>query len=171
MKSLQASSETTNEIKKTKRCVDCNEIKDLSEFVKNPVRKDGTTNTCLCCRDKKHRRSKILRAAKDRAKEKGLEFTLTRDDIVIPTNCPCLGIPLIVKPLGEGSIYSDELPYYPSLDRIDSKKGYTPDNIWVVSYRANTIMSDGTPEELRLIADALDDKLLSMETKQMELNI
>jgi hypothetical protein len=40
----------------------------------------------------------------------------------------------------------------PSIDRLDSRKGYTPENIVVISHRANTIKGNATPEELRMIA-------------------
>jgi len=40
----------------------------------------------------------------------------------------------------------------PSLDRIDNTKGYTPDNVVVVSNRANSIKRDATPDELMAVA-------------------
>jgi hypothetical protein len=36
----------------------------------------------------------------------------------------------------------------PSLDRKDPSRGYTPDNVWVISFRANTIKSNRTWEQL-----------------------
>ena len=47
----------------------------------------------------------------------------------------------------------------PSLDRIDSSKGYTPDNVWVISRRANIIKHDATLEELLLISKNLGEYL------------
>jgi len=43
----------------------------------------------------------------------------------------------------------------PSIDRKDSKKGYTPDNIWVISNRANTLKNDATIQELELLVENL----------------
>ena len=82
---------------------------------------------------------------RDRAHRKGLEFTITRDDIIIPSHCPILGIPLFSTPRKT----TDNTP---SLDRIDNTKGYTKDNIHVISNRANRIKSDSTAEELEIIA-------------------
>lgn len=47
-----------------------------------------------------------------------------------------------------------------SLDRIDPNKGYIKGNIWVISLRANRIKNDATVSELRMIADAIEQKLL-----------
>jgi hypothetical protein len=48
--------------------------------------------------------------------------------------------------------------YGPSLDRIDSSKGYELHNIQVISWRANRIKNDATPEELRMLADYMEKK-------------
>jgi len=42
-----------------------------------------------------------------------------------------------------------------SVDRIDSSKGYTLDNIQVISYLANLMKSSATPEELLLFASGI----------------
>lgn len=86
---------------------------------------------------------KLLAQARLRALDGGLAFDLTLDDIVIPAVCPVLGIPLL---LGASR---DQKDYSPSLDRIDSRKGYTKDNVVVVSWRANKLKSNATVMELR----------------------
>jgi hypothetical protein len=43
----------------------------------------------------------------------------------------------------------------PSLDRIDPKKGYVKGNVAVISYKANRIKQDATPEELEAVASWL----------------
>jgi UDP-N-acetylenolpyruvoylglucosamine reductase len=40
------------------------------------------------------------------------------------------------------------LPNAPSLDRIDSARGYVPGNVQVVSHKANTMKSNASTEEL-----------------------
>jgi len=86
----------------------------------------------------------MLHNAKSRAKAKGLEFSLTIEDIKIPDACPVLGIPL-QRGIGQSSDNS------PTLDRIDSSQGYTKDNVIVISKRANTIKNSGTPQEHKQI--------------------
>lgn len=86
----------------------------------------------------------MLKDAKRRAKAKGIRFNLTEDDLTIPDLCPLLG-----KPLERFTAYA------PSIDRIDSTKGYTKDNVWVISKRANQIKNDATIEELELILEGL----------------
>lgn len=84
----------------------------------------------------------MFKNAKERTKKKGREFTITKDDIVIPKVCPILGYEL--KSLfGYGYSFQS-----PTLNRKDPNKGYTPDNVWVICARANTIKSDANAEEL-----------------------
>lgn len=90
----------------------------------------------------------IYNAAKNRALKKNLEFTITKEDIVIPEYCPILKKKLIYA----GSSHSNK-DYSPSLDRIDPSKGYTPENIWVISNKANTMKSNASIEELKTFAN------------------
>ena len=84
-----------------------------------------------------------------RAKKKGIEFNLTLDDIPqIPVVCPVLGIPII--PNDGISAPSDNSP---SIDRIDSTKGYIKGNIRIISNRANRIKADATVDELRMVLE------------------
>lgn len=87
----------------------------------------------------------MLKKARARSMESGMECTITGADITIPTVCPVLGIPLI-KTRGTVS------PGTPSLDRIDNSRGYVPGNIRVISYRANSLKSDASAEELHMVA-------------------
>ena len=50
-------------------------------------------------------------------------------------------------------LFSNDNNYSPSFDRIDPKKGYTKNNIVIVSTRANRIKSDATVDEIRKVAD------------------
>ena len=92
----------------------------------------------------------MLNRSKSRAKQKGFEHNIELNDIKIPDNCPLLEIPLIK---GKKSVQENS----PTLDRIDSSKGYIKGNVWVISYKANTIKSNATPEELLRIATNLAD--------------
>lgn len=95
----------------------------------------------------------MIAGAKWRAKKKNLEFSIVKEDIKIPTHCPILGI-AIKRNVGSG-FHNDS----PSLDRIDNTRGYTKDNIRVISNRANILKCDATYEELKLIlADALSPR-------------
>jgi hypothetical protein len=92
----------------------------------------------------------MLDRSKSRAKKKGFEHNITIEDIQIPAKCPLLGIELFP---GSGNV----CPNSPTLDRIDSTQGYVKGNVWVISYKANTIKSNATPEELLRIATRLAD--------------
>lgn len=83
---------------------------------------------------------------RDRAKRKGLEFTIEREDISIPSHCPILGIPLYSTP-------GRKTDNTPSIDRIDNTRGYVKGNIHVISERANRFKNNATIDELeKLVA-------------------
>lgn len=96
----------------------------------------------------------MLRNARKRAKEFGVPFDLTKEDIVIPERCPLLGVKLRVA---DGQVDDNS----PTLDRIIPWLGYVRGNVVVVSWRANRIKSDASAAELRQIADWLDKHILS----------
>lgn len=84
----------------------------------------------------------MWRAAKRRARIKGLEFNIEVADIVIPEICPILEVPLV---LGT----KDNYEYTPSLDRIDNSKGYIKGNIMVISKKANSMKNSASLQELK----------------------
>jgi hypothetical protein len=94
--------------------------------------------------------NRLFNAARARARKFGHDFDITLDDVIIPEVCPLLEIPLFVAE-GRGSVKSNSA----SLDRIDSSKGYVKGNVWVISFKANTMKSDSTVEEFLLMAKNL----------------
>jgi hypothetical protein len=67
-------------------------------------------------------------------------------EVGVPDICPVLGISLERES-------RDKWRNGPSVDRIDNTKGYIPENITVVSRRANILKKDATIDELRKLAD------------------
>lgn len=88
--------------------------------------------------------SRLYNSAKRRAKARGLNFDIEKDDIIVPECCPVFGIRLCI---GDGAPVASSY----SLDRIDPSKGYVKGNVIVVSYKVNTMKSNGTIEELEKI--------------------
>jgi hypothetical protein len=88
----------------------------------------------------------LWRAAKQRAQKFNVPFTIQPSDIVIPEICPVLGIPLKIR-IGHGRPMDDS----PSLDRLIPKLGYTPENVCVISNRANALKKNSTVEELEAL--------------------
>lgn len=85
-------------------------------------------------------------AARISAKQRGLEFALEPTDIVIPDTCPVYGVKLDRETLKRQD-------NNPSLDRVDNSKGYTPDNIRVISWGANRDKRDLSVEQLLALAE------------------
>lgn len=116
----------------------------------------GSTTSCGCTqRDLARKKATVhgkagtpehhlWAAARDRHRRRGIPFDLKLEDIIIPQMCPVLGIPLIAGT----DKFQDASP---SIDRLDPTKGYTSDNITVMSFRANALKRDATLDELKAI--------------------
>lgn len=138
-----------------KCCTGCKKDLPRSMFTLMRHHVDGLSSVCRECaskrsaaNEKREPRARMLRCARARAKKKGFQFAITIDDIVIPTHCPVLGIPLFP---GKGTFTDNS----PSLDRINNDLGYISGNVRVISYRANSLKSDGTLTEMKLIIEDL----------------
>lgn len=86
-----------------------------------------------------------LNDLKWRCNNKGIPFDLTKEDLDTPSTCPVLGIKL---EKGSGK----HQPNSPSVDRIIPELGYVKGNTQIISYKANVMKHDATPEELRMFA-------------------
>ena len=88
----------------------------------------------------------VWKSAKTRAKRRGVEFTITLEDVraVWTETCPVLGYELKIGEKGPGDCMRRSF----SLDRIDNSKGYAQGNIQILSVRANAMKSDASPDEL-----------------------
>jgi hypothetical protein len=151
-----------------KICPRCLEFKSFSNYYKNKSRKDGLSGYCKSCHWKSshsspnrkkvaasyHNKKKLenpalfmWKRAKHRAQYDygGIEFSITVEDIVIPKFCPYLNVPF--------DNTTKDFAY--SLDRIDSSKGYTKDNIRVISVLANIMKNKATEEQLIAFANGV----------------
>jgi len=90
-----------------------------------------------------------LQDAKSRSRVKNLEFNITLEylESIYPDDslCPLLNIPLDWNT-------PPNHPSTPSIDRIDNSKGYIKGNVQWVSWRANQLMRDATPDELLMVS-------------------
>ena len=167
------------------RCSTCAEFKSASAFCVDRSRPHGVGYHCRACKAQIYaawaqtdaydgarvvkndqRRAKRLEnprlfwarqaraAAKLRAKRSGLPFDL--DLTWLHDNaadvCPLLGIALRF----DRHSSSDDSP---ALDRIDNTRGYTHDNAWVISNRANRIKNDATLAELQRVTRNLQARV------------
>ena len=142
----KANKETLSWPEGFRKCTKCQELKLFSEFHKHKDCALGINTVCKICRkplstnqwQKTTHEYKIWSRTKSRAKLKGLEFNITVQDIVIPDVCPVFNVPFD----------SNSLDFTASIDRIDSSKGYTKENIQIISNKANRIKSNATKEEI-----------------------
>lgn len=163
-------------VQATKICNKCNQVKLVSEFTKNTSSPDGLQYKCRACdvayqaqrraknyeqnlaysrnyqRNRRqnfdYRLQMLINASKQRAKEKGREHEISVEDLkaLYPKDgcCPIFGMKLQFNDAGfrENS---------PSIDRIDSNKGYTKDNVQVISWKANRIKGYASLAELEML--------------------
>ncbi len=101
----------------------------------------------------------VLPRIRHRAKQRGLEFSITAEDIPLPDVCPVFGIPLIISS-GRDAFAK---PNSPSVDRWDNSKGYVPGNVVVISTRANLLKKDATVEEMRLLLAYMERAVSSQQ--------
>jgi hypothetical protein len=142
-------------------CKDCRKLSDLSNYEKNKSRilekrKEYYIKTKDVPEIKAKRKAVkskhyeenyefyILGRCKKRAKQSNLDIEL--EDIIIPDICPVLNVPL-VRGKKKASINS------PSVDRIDPNRGYTKDNIQIISNLANMMKNNASPEQLIKFAE------------------
>ena len=171
----------TELISDTKLCVACNEERNLSFFAVNRATKDGLQARCKSCdnfrqavrrffkqseinskakeyqrerrKDNNYRIQMLLNASKQRAAKKNREHSITVEDIVaiwpLDNRCPVFGFVLEWNEAGFRETS-------PSIDRIDSNKGYTKDNVQIISWKANRIKSYATVEELQKVVKYME---------------
>jgi hypothetical protein len=141
-----------------KICTFCKKAKSLEEFsktyYKHKKHTDGENRraNCRICENKRRKNtydnnpiSRMFMNAKSRARQNNIEFNITSEDVPIPKICPLLEVPLV---LGSAKNYE----YSPSIDRIDSTKGYIKGNVRVISLLANRMKSNSTKDQCMLFA-------------------
>jgi hypothetical protein len=116
-------------------------------------KRDGRSTYCRACHNSKYptkpryradQRSALVTLARKRARMAGVPCTITRDDLVIPSHCPVLGIPMTI---GVGVCHAGS----PTVDRLEPQLGYVPSNVTVISSKANRIKNNATEDELRAV--------------------
>lgn len=101
--------------------------------------------------DPRNRARRMLENAKYRARQKGQEFSLTREWVESKIRsgvCEVSGLPFVLGGNGRE-------PFSPSLDRKDNEKGYTPENTQVVCSIYNLAKSDYGHDAVARLAEAL----------------
>lgn len=155
----------------TKICAKCGIEKPVEEFQRRTDTRNGRQSRCKPCRkeyaaerylanrehllnlnhewiDRVKREEPermLVQSARQRAKRRGIPFTITMKDIVIPERCPVLGIPL---ERGTRTHHAAS----PSIDEVVPGLGYIPGNVQVISHKANAMKRDANPEELQRFA-------------------
>lgn len=131
------------------RCKDCTKAKSRQDKRRNP---ELTAARYKAWRDD-NRGHALVHVARHRAKVRGMDCNLNPVDIqrrIDAGRCELSGIPFC---LSEPRAWNA-----PSLDRIDSDKGYTTENVRVVLYALNVMANTWGPNRILEIASAIAGK-------------
>jgi len=104
------------------------------------AKRTGKSRTNLLKRKWPHSRW-LWNICKARSKRKNIEFDISIDDIIMPNRCPILGVKLIKSEIGAKANSA-------TIDRINPNKGYTKENIIVISHLANRMKSNANHEQI-----------------------
>lgn len=99
----------------------------------------------------------LYNSARKNAKKRGIEFELTRADMLALVkrangHCEVTGIPF---ELGKRAVAHDRLPWAPSFDRIECARGYRLDNVRLICVSVNLAMNTWGLPALQRISEAL----------------
>ena len=158
-----------------KTCFRCKETKSFDLFFKSKNTSDGLHSWCKQCCNVGNERSRskqnatiqgrakiFLQNARKSAAKRQQEFSLSIEDVVSCWNdqnqvCAYSGRQMTLEAGKLNTV---------SIERIDSKKGYTPDNTILVCQAINRMKSDFSFEDFydlcRDVADFLGDEELKL---------
>ena len=146
-----------------KTCSTCKQHKKNDEFYKHGRTKDGLSGFCKSCVKEYNSnrystlngRAKILvNNAKIRSRKKNLDFDISVADVyekIVTGVCEFTGISFDYS-YGKDRFLN---AYSPSIDKIDSKKGYTKDNIRLVLTSVNRALGEDGEDEMLPILKAM----------------
>lgn len=100
-------------------------------------------------------RNELCSNARARGRKRGMAASITPADLIWPTHCPVLGIELDYPERTGTRGRQHPQANWPSLDRWDSTKGYVPGNVFVISFRANSLKNAATYDEVLRVAKYL----------------
>jgi len=161
----------TSKFSETKQCPKCNRLRPLAFFLEGRIKP-----WCQGCFDEwrdmrwpesdpknknygprlkspRERLHTLYSASKLRAKKRGMDFDLTPAWVADRLHngvCEVTGLPF-------DFVTEDDKrnPYAPSIDRKDSRRGYTQDNCQMVIWMYNAAKGEGADDDVSLMARAM----------------
>lgn len=137
-------------------CKNCDVHKPHKDFFKvlTNMNKEGKIryvlfSYCKICSPKQTRKwrnrsfvNRQISNMKNRSRIIGVEYGLAKEDFpTMPLKCPVFDIDLDYA-------YTKRSENKASIDRIDNDKGYVPDNVMIMSWRANRLKNSASLKEL-----------------------
>lgn len=167
-------------LQKERKCRVCGIVKQYSEYYVNS--KGSRPKTCKECLQRAERRRKrsnpdlisarhkqwrdakrghaLVNVAKHRAKTKGISFDLDPMEIQLRIDAGLCEMTGIAFDLSTPRAWNA-----PSLDRADSTKGYTKDNVRVVLFALNVMANVWGPNRILEIASAIRTRRMNVSSQ------
>lgn len=92
---------------------------------------------------------RLWQNARNRARVRGIPFSVRASEFELPMMCPVLGIPLAFH----GAPTGPDADTCAVLERVQLDRGYEVGNVTVVSARASRLRGDATNTELKMVSE------------------
>ena len=131
-------------------------LSDIQQQIYNELRTSQDMDTVVYCyldyandyTKKLYLYRKITQKKSDmKLKNKGMNFNISPDDIILNEYCPFFNTKLNYSSQRKNCLSA---PAYASIDRIDNAKGYIKGNVWIISRLANQMKNNASTSELKV---------------------
>jgi hypothetical protein len=129
-----------------KLCTRCQEVKSVENFyiVRAREKFSSWCKDCHRTQSQSNPSARLWNGCRRRARHSGLLFTITKEDILVPRNCPVCTCKMVMGIDKEKNIGTRNSP---SVDRYNPQFGYVPGNVWVICCRCNMRKQDMSGED------------------------
>lgn len=142
---------------KTKVCCKCKKVKDIKSFYKDNSRFDGYYHTCKMCENKRNTLRRQSKHGVVRSMYKGQIYTSKKRGHNLPEYTFEELKSWVFNQQSWNKLYNDwlesnfDINKKPSIDRLNDSKGYSFDNIQLITWRDNLLKATDQQKTCNMI--------------------